>query len=77
MKLLALLPIRNTHSAFQGAFTVVDPPADTLALVWTNDEESPRLDVNLTDMCASITCSRIEAAVERAVASQSTAAAPA
>src|SRR5688572_15493970 len=75
--LLALLRIRNTYPAFQGAFTVVDSAADTLALVWTNDEESARLEVNLTEMCASITCSRIEAAVERAVAWQSTVGAPA
>lgn len=75
--LLALLRIRNTYPAFQGAFTVVDSAADTLALVWTNDEESARLEVNLTEMCASITCSRIEAAIERAVAWQSTVGAPA
>ena len=75
--LLELLRIRNTHPAFQGAFTVVDSAADTLALVWTNDAESARLDVNLTEICASITCSRIDAAVEREVAWQSTAAAPA
>jgi len=75
--LLELLRIRNTHPAFQGAFTVVDSAADTLALVWTNDEESARLDVNLTDICASITCSGIGAVLEHVVAWQSTAAAPA
>ena len=55
--LLALLQIRNTHPAFQGTFEAFDSVADRMALVWTNGEAVARLDVNLTAMCASITCS--------------------
>lgn len=55
--LLALLRIRNTHPAFQGAFDALESPADRMTLVWTNGEVVARLDVNLTGMCASITCS--------------------
>jgi hypothetical protein len=32
-----------------------------MALVWTNGEAVARLDVNLTAMCASITCSSTRA----------------
>ena len=55
--LLALLRIRNRHPAFQGTFDAVDSPADRMALVWTDGEAVARLDVDLTAMCASITCS--------------------
>ena len=55
--LLALLRIRNTHPAFQGTFEALESAADTTALAWTNGDAVARLDVNLTAMCASITCS--------------------
>jgi sucrose phosphorylase len=55
--LLELLRIRNTHPAFQGTFETLDSAADRMTLVWTNGDASARLDVDLTDMRASITCS--------------------
>jgi sucrose phosphorylase len=55
--LLALLRIRNTHPAFQGTFAALESASDRIALTWTNNDASARLDVDLTGMCASITCS--------------------
>ena len=55
--LLALLWIRNTHPAFQGTFDALESAADRIALTWTNGDAFARLDVDLTGMCASITCS--------------------
>ena len=55
--LLALLRIRNSHPAFGGAVHVLPSSADTLVLVWTKGAEVARLDVNLTRMHASLTCS--------------------
>ena len=55
--LLALLQIRNTHPAFQGTFDLLDSPVDRIALVWTHGDAFARLDVDVTGMCASITCS--------------------
>ena len=55
--LLALLQIRNTHPAFSGSFQVASSPADALVLEWTHGVEFARLDVNLADMSASLTCS--------------------
>jgi len=69
--LLALLRIRNDHAAFRGSFQVAAPAADRLALAWTNGAEFARLDVNLTQMCASITCSGVGAATDGIVAWQS------
>ncbi len=54
--LLALLRIRNTHPAFQGTFDALGSAADRIALTWTNGDAFARLDVDLTGMCASITC---------------------
>jgi len=59
--LLALLRIRNTHPAFQGTFEALESAADTMALVWTNGDAVARLDVNLTTMCASLTCASARA----------------
>jgi sucrose phosphorylase len=56
--LLALLRLRNTHAAFQGTFHAAAPATDRLALVWNNGVESARLEVDLTDMNAVVTCSR-------------------
>jgi sucrose phosphorylase len=55
--LLALLQIRNTHPAFQGTFDLLDSAVERIALVWTDGEAFARLDVDVTAMCASITCS--------------------
>jgi sucrose phosphorylase len=56
--LLALLRLRNTHPAFQGTFHAAAPAADRMALVWTHGPAFARLEINLTDMHAVITCSR-------------------
>jgi sucrose phosphorylase len=66
--LLALLRIRNTHPAFQGTFDALESAADRLVLVWTNGEAFARLDVNLTQVCASMTCSSGGAQSQGAVA---------
>jgi sucrose phosphorylase len=55
--LLALLRIRNTHPAFQGTFDALESASDRIAFTWTNHDAFARLDVDLTGMCASITCS--------------------
>jgi sucrose phosphorylase len=66
--LLSLLRIRNTHSAFGGSFRFAASSAERLTLEWTNGAEFARLDVSLTEMCASVTCSAAEAGTEGAVA---------
>ena len=55
--LLALLRIRNTHVAFQGALHMKAPDAGRLALVWEQGTAFARLDVDLTEMKAVVTCS--------------------
>jgi sucrose phosphorylase len=55
--LLALLRFRNSHAAFNGTFRIEASPADQLVLVWSDGDEVARLDVDLTQMCASVTCS--------------------
>ena len=55
---LALLRLRNTHPAFHGTFHVDAPAGDRLSLTWRDGAEFARLEVNLTDMQAVITCSR-------------------
>jgi sucrose phosphorylase len=59
--LLALLRFRNSHAAFEGACDLAPSAGDSLALEWRNGAEWARLDVDLTRMSASITCSRPEA----------------
>jgi len=55
---LALLRLRKTHPAFQGTFDAAASSADRMSLTWRNGAEFARLEVNLTDMHAVITCSR-------------------
>ena len=55
---LALLRLRNTHPAFQGSFEAAASSVDRMSLTWRNGTEFARLEVNLTDMQAVITCSR-------------------
>jgi sucrose phosphorylase len=59
--LLSLLRIRNTHPAFGGSFHVTPSPADALVLEWTTGAEFARLDVDLAQMSASLTCSSASA----------------
>ena len=55
---LALLRLRSTHAAFQGTFEAAAPATDRLSLAWRNGAEFARLEVNLTEMHAIISCSR-------------------
>jgi sucrose phosphorylase len=59
--LLSLLTLRNTHPAFGGAFTVTSMAPACLALEWRDGDAWATLDVRLTDMSASVTCSRQDA----------------
>jgi sucrose phosphorylase len=58
--LLALLRLRNAHAAFEGIFHAAAPATDRLVLVWNNGAEFARLEVDLTDMNAVVTCSRAD-----------------
>jgi sucrose phosphorylase len=62
--LLALLRLRNTHQAFGGTFQMVPSATDRMLLEWRNGAEFARLDVDLTRMCASVTCSNPESDLE-------------
>ena len=55
---LALLRLRNTHAAFHGSFHVSTPAVDVMEMTWKNGAEFARLDVNLTEMHAVVTCSQ-------------------
>jgi sucrose phosphorylase len=68
---LALLRLRNTHSAFQGAFHAAVPAAGRMSMSWRNGAEFARLDANLADMSAVITCSRPGTGTDGVVAWQS------
>jgi sucrose phosphorylase len=56
--LLALLRLRNGHAAFQGTFHAAATAADRMTLMWSNQSEFARLEIDLTGMHAVITCSR-------------------
>ena len=66
-RLLALLRLRNSHPAFRGTFQLAPSPADQVVLVWRNGAEWTRLDVDLAQMRASVTCSTAAAGVEGAL----------
>jgi len=55
--LLALLRIRNRHPAFAGDVHLPASAADALVIEWRNGAAVARLDVQLSSMCATITCS--------------------
>ena len=57
-RLLSLLRLRNSHPAFNGAFRLVPTPADTIVMEWRIHAELARLDVDLVNARASVTCSR-------------------
>jgi sucrose phosphorylase len=73
---LALLQLRNTHAAFQGAFHAVAPAAGVIEMIWTNGAEFARLVVNLTEMHAVVMCSSAGAGPEGARTWQSPLEAP-
>ena len=54
--LLSLLHIRNTHAAFDGEFHLTATDVTRLALVWVRGAASARLDVDLSEMRAAVTC---------------------
>ena len=68
---LALLRLRNTHAAFHGTFHVSTAAAHAMEMVWKNGAEFARLEVNLTEMHAVVTCSREGAGPEGAMEWQS------
>jgi sucrose phosphorylase len=68
---LALLRLRNTHPAFHGTFQAAASGTARMTMTWTNGAEFARLEVNLTDMSAGITCSRAGAGPDGVVAWQS------
>jgi sucrose phosphorylase len=68
---LALLRLRNAHPAFRGTFHAAAPAAGRMTFAWRNGAEFARLEVNLTDMSAGITCSRAGAGIDGVVAWQS------
>jgi sucrose phosphorylase len=70
-RLLALLRLRNSHPAFRGTFQLAPSPADQVVLVWRHGAEWTRLDVDLAQMCASVTCSTAGAGVAGALAWES------
>jgi sucrose phosphorylase len=55
--LVELLRLRNRHPAFGGTFHSLISAPDQLTLDWTQGDSFARLDVNLTRMRASVTCS--------------------
>ena len=54
--LLTLLRLRNRHRAFHGAFRAIASAPSQLAFEWVHDTAIARLEVNLAEMRASITC---------------------
>jgi hypothetical protein len=55
--LLTLLRLRNAHPAFQGRFSIAAGPAHTLALSWNAEAHFIRLEVDVEDMRAVVSCS--------------------
>jgi sucrose phosphorylase len=74
--LLTLLRLRNAHAAFEGIFHAAAPATDRLALIWNNGAEFARLEVDLTDMNAVVTCSREDTGDHGVVTWQSSLEAP-
>jgi sucrose phosphorylase len=74
--LLALLRLRNAHAAFQGSFRAAASAADRMTLMWSHRSEFARLEVNLTDMYAAITCSGEDTGAEGVEVWQSSLQAP-
>ncbi|HEY6508298.1 MAG TPA: sucrose phosphorylase [Vicinamibacterales bacterium] len=53
--LLALLRLRNAHPAFEGSFHMLDSATDRLVLEWSTQDDTARLEVDLTKMRAAVT----------------------
>ncbi len=56
-ELIELLRFRSSHDAFSGTFVMSPSPASTLRLEWRNRDAWARLDVDLTHMRTSVSCS--------------------
>jgi sucrose phosphorylase len=56
-ELIELLRFRSSHDAFSGTFAVLTSPAHTLLLEWRHGHAWARLDVDLTHMRTSLSCS--------------------
>jgi sucrose phosphorylase len=74
---LALLRLRNAHAAFHGTFHVATAAADVIEMVWRNGADFARLDVDLAEMHAVVTCSGSGAGPDGATAWQSALGTPA
>ena len=55
--LVALLRLRNRHPAFRGTCQLRPSPPHAVVLEWRDGPEWARLDVTLTQMAATVTCS--------------------
>ena len=55
--LLTLLRFRNTHPAFAGTYSSAGSASNELTLTWTHADAFARLDVDLAQMHATVTCS--------------------
>jgi len=49
-KLTKLIRIRNTHTAFNGTFELLQTSSDILAIQWVNGSSIIRLEINLSEM---------------------------
>jgi sucrose phosphorylase len=58
--LLALLRFRNHHPAFGGRFEMAAEASDRLVLAWSRGDAFARLEADVREMRASITCSSEE-----------------
>jgi sucrose phosphorylase len=54
-KLCALIKLRNTHTAFGGAFTMLSSADDTLSLRWLNGDAWAALEVNFAQSTGQLT----------------------
>ena len=55
--LLALLRFRNAHPAFEGTMQIEASPSGAVVLEWSRGDAFARLDVSLTELRATVTCS--------------------
>jgi len=70
--LMALLRLRYHHAAFHGTFHLGSSAPDRITLEWANGSDTARLDVDLTEMDASVTITGQDAGREATRAWNST-----
>jgi sucrose phosphorylase len=66
-RLISLLEFRNSHPAFHGSFQFECPSGQSVVMEWRRGPDWTRLDVDVTNTRASITCSRPDDTCERPV----------